>query len=99
MPIELTAGQWVSVAVVVLCVIVGVNALRRDRRWFALCCGLIAGQSIASLVAPRDGAGHSMRYLVSVPFGIAVLVILRRVGDEAKLARAAQTGAAPEPRP
>ncbi|HEV2738465.1 MAG TPA: hypothetical protein VGU66_07800 [Candidatus Elarobacter sp.] len=99
MPIELTTGQWISVAVVVMCVIAGVNALRWGGRWSVLCCGLIAVQSVASLVVPRDGAGHSMQYLVSVPVGITVLVILRRVSDEVKLARATQTGAAPESRP
>ena len=98
MPIELTTGQWISVAGVVICVIAGVNALRRDRRWFALCCGLIVAQCLTSLVVPHDGGG-SMRYFVNLPFAIAVLLILRRVGDEAKLARATQTGAAPDPRP
>ena len=95
MPIELTTGQWISAAVVAVGVIAGVNALCRDRRWFALLCGLISAQSLTSLVTPHDGS-RFMRYLFSVPLAIGVLVILRRVGDEAKLARAAETNAAPE---
>ena len=81
MPIELTTGQWVSLAGVALGGFAGVNALRRNRRWFALLCGLIFAQCAVSLVVPHPGG--SMRY-VSMPFGIAVLLILRRVGDEAQ---------------
>jgi hypothetical protein len=97
-PIELTTGQWISVACAAVAVIAGVSALCRNRRWFALCCGLIAAQCVVSLVVPSAG-GRFMRYLFSVPLGIAVLLILRRLSDEAKLARATQTGAAPKSQP
>ncbi|HEY6233658.1 MAG TPA: hypothetical protein VIW69_00975 [Candidatus Elarobacter sp.] len=98
MPIELTSGQWISAACAAVGVIAGANALRRDQRWFALCCGLVGVQSLLFLIVPHD-RGHSMRYVVSVPLGIAVLVILRRVGDEAKLVRATRTDAARESQP
>lgn len=98
MPIELTTGQWTSVAGVVMFAIFGVNALRRDRRWFALCCGVIVAQCLTWLIVPH-AVGGSIRYFVNLPFWIAVLLILRRVSAEAKPARAAPTGAAPESLP
>jgi len=88
-PIELTSSQWISAAGIAIGVILGVSALRRNQRWRALLGGLIALQSVGWLVVPNE-RGHSMRYLVSVPVGIAVLAILRRVSDEAKLAETTQ---------
>ena len=90
MPIELTTGQWVSLVCGVAFGLIGVNALRRNRRWFALVCGLIFAQCAVSLVVPHPSG--FMRY-VSLPFGITVLLILRRVTDEAQAAR---TGSARE---
>ena len=97
MPIELTAGQWISVAGVVTFAIFGVNALRRDQRWFALLCGVIVAQCLAWLIP--HGGGGSMRFFVNFPFWIAVLLISHRASEETKRARAAQTGAAPQPPP
>jgi hypothetical protein len=95
-PIELTTTEWLNLLGIVVCAGAAVSALRGGRRWAALLVLLVAAQCLAAFIALRANAYQGNGYVISLPFSVAVLLLLGRVREEAERRKAARTGGAGE---